>query len=320
VDIQFLNGGKMLSTDRLDLLKLFVRTAEFGKISGAADAVGISQPTASRLLRTLETLLEVKLCQRVPSGVKITPSGQEMLGPARLVLRQWDLIAHSTSSHGRRLSGHIRIAVSVAVGESVLAMLVARFIKQHSAVTVDCDLRDDQVDLSTSEYDLWFKAGQIKSDQLVVREITSVRRGIFCSPALGSMQHPNGLQTMKAIRLTPFVSESIRLTNEETETYLLRQNCAMTTNNLYAARSAAIEGVGYAVLPLWITRLDIERGKLIQTCASWQPEPVSFSLAYMPTRNQPARIVAITKYLQQELSDATNLRKAFLNRLQIQDD
>ena len=310
----------MLSTDRLDLLKLFVRTAESGKISEAADAMGISQPTASRLLRTLETLLEVKLFQRVPSGVKITPSGQELLEPARLLLRQWDLMAHSTSSPGRRLSGHIRIAVAVAVGESVLAMLVARFIKQHPAVTVDCDLRDDQIDLSTSEYDLWFRAGPIKSDQLVVREITAARRGIFCSPTLGAVKHPNGLQTLKAIRLTPFVSESIRLTNDEMETYLLRQNCTMTTNNLYAARAATIEGIGYAVLPLWITRTDVERGKLIQTCTSWQPEPVSFSLAYLPARNRPARIVAITKYLQQELSDATNVRKAFLNRLHIQDD
>lgn len=55
----------MLSTDRLDLLQLFVRVAETGKISDAANAAGISQPSASRLLKRLESLLDTQLFQRM---------------------------------------------------------------------------------------------------------------------------------------------------------------------------------------------------------------------------------------------------------------
>jgi len=302
----------VLSTDRLDLLELFVRIAESGNISDAANATGISQPSASRLLKRLESLIDTQLFQRTASGVRITPSGHEFLPAARDLLRRWDLVAHSSNVKRRILTGHIRIAVSVAIGESALAALAARFARQHPGLTLDMDLRDDQVDLNATGYDLWVRAGQIKSDQLIVREITRSSRAIFCSPAFRTVTHPSELHALRAIRLTPYVPESIRLTNSRGDAFVLRQACVMTTNNLYAAHAAAIEGIGYAVLPLWLTGPDVDRGRLIQTCPAWMPEPVVLSLAYLPGRNRPARIAALTKYLVQELTDLEKV-KSFLD-------
>ena len=301
----------MLSTDRLDLLQLFMKIAESESISDSANMIGISQPSASRLLKRLESLLDTQLFQRIGSGVRLTSSGAEFLPVARDLLRRWDLAAHASKTPQRKLTGHIRIAASVAIGETVLSALAARFMRKHPGLTLDLDLRDDQVDLANTEYDLWIRAGKIKSDQLVVREITRGNRGVFCSMTLGAVAHPSKLQAFRAIRLTPYVPESLRLTSAQGETFVLRQSCVMTTNNLYAAYSATIEGIGYAVLPLWLTQPDLERGTLIQACPAWAPEPVVLSLAYLPGRNRPARIGAITKYLLHELKGLQTVRSIF---------
>jgi len=40
------------------------------------------------------------------------------------------------------------------------------------------------------------------------------------------------------------------------------------TDNLYAARAAVLEGVGYAVLPLWCVQAELARGTLVKACVS----------------------------------------------------
>ena len=315
-DIQFLNGAKVLSTDRLDLLRLFVAIADTGKISAAARLVEISQPTASRLLKRLEDILASRLVLRTASGIKLTHSGEDLLLLARQLLQQWESLSDAAKSRQRALSGHIRLAAPVAAGQGFLATIMAKFIRRHPDVTVDFDLRDDPLDLHSTGYDLWIRAGAIRNDKLVVRKLASVQRALLCAPTLGSAEHPRELKTLKSIRLTPFVSEATRLSHDEGETYLLKQSGALTTNNLYAARAAALEGIGYAILPLWIVRADLSSGLLRRTCKSWTPEPVVFSMAYLPDRNRPARVVALMQYLQEEVSQFARVRRALIEHLE----
>jgi molybdate transport repressor ModE-like protein len=316
IGIQFLNEATVLSTDRLDLLRLFVAIAETGKISDAARAMGISQPTASRLLKRLEQIFSSQFVQRTASGVTMTRSGADFLHSARQLLQQWDSLSDATTSRQRMLSGHIRVAASAPVGQGFLATIMAKFIRRHPNVTIDLDLRDDQIDLNSIGYDLWVRAGRIHSDKLVVRKIAFVQRALFCAPTLATVEHPRELKALKAIRLTPFVSEATRLTHEHGETYLLKQACALTTNNLYVARAAALEGIGYAILPLWIVRSDVSRGLLRRTCKSWTPEELVFSIAYRPDRNRPARMTELMKYLQAEFSQIASVRRALINHVE----
>lgn len=62
--------GELLATDRLDLLKLFVRIAETGHLSEAARSLGMSQPSASRCLKHLEAMLDTRLVQRSARGAR----------------------------------------------------------------------------------------------------------------------------------------------------------------------------------------------------------------------------------------------------------
>ena len=300
----------MLSTDSLDLLRLFTRVAETQKISDAAKTFGISQPTASRLLRRLEETLGAQLLQRTPSGVRLTMRGHEVLESAREVLGQWDQMSHVAQNQSRAYSGTIRVAASVALGQHLIATLAAQFVKKHPALTIELQLTNDAVDFNATDYHLWLRAGPITSGQLIVHQLARVERALFCAPSFGVAAHPSELNRLRAVCLTPFVPESVLLTNGSGERYTLALRCALKTNDLNAAHSAVLAGAGFAVLPLWVVERDVQASRLVRTCSEWTPEPVGISLAYLPGRNRAARLIAFTKFLIEEVPRSENLLKA----------
>ena len=314
-DIQKTNSRLPLATDRLDLLRLFICTAETGKVSTAGEMLGLSQPSASRLLRRLEAMLDVRLLNRAAHGVSLTTSGQEFLIAARRLLNEWDRALEAAKIQQKTLSGHIRIAAPIAVGQSLLATIVARFIRLHPDITVDLELRDDHLSFSSSAYDLWIRAGGLDKDELVVREITYARRAVVAAADLPKVEHPEDLQTTNAVRLSTFVPPSIELRHIDGERFTLKQRCVFTTDNLYAAHEAVREGVGYAVLPLWAVFSDLDRGLLVHACPAWMPDPVVLSLAYSPDRKRPARVSALIRYLESELTRADGAASSFFGNV-----
>ena len=70
-----------------DLLK-FLSVAETGKISAAADRLGMTQPALSRVVVRLEGSSGAGLFERLPTGVRLTSLGTTAVDLARHVLRE----------------------------------------------------------------------------------------------------------------------------------------------------------------------------------------------------------------------------------------
>ncbi|MFD9700195.1 LysR family transcriptional regulator [Lentzea sp. NPDC059081] len=106
-----------------DLLR---SVAELGSIGRAAQAHGMSQPSASERLRTLEARVGVTLLERTPRGARLTTAGQLVAGWAEPVLaRAADLDAGLTSLRADRQC-HLTVAASLTVAEYLLpAWLIA---------------------------------------------------------------------------------------------------------------------------------------------------------------------------------------------------
>ena len=59
----------------LDHLTTFRMVISRGSFSGAADALGLSQPAVSLQIRQLEQTLQVRLIERTSRGIRPTPAG-----------------------------------------------------------------------------------------------------------------------------------------------------------------------------------------------------------------------------------------------------
>jgi len=67
-------------------LEIFVKVAELGSFSRAAQALFLTQPTVSEHIRTLEDELGVRLLDRLGRGAAVTKGGALLLGYAQRML------------------------------------------------------------------------------------------------------------------------------------------------------------------------------------------------------------------------------------------
>ena len=70
----------------IDSLALFVRAAELGNLTRAAEASHITVPAASRRLSLLEHQFKATLFERHSRGLQLTPAGDHLLRLAREVV------------------------------------------------------------------------------------------------------------------------------------------------------------------------------------------------------------------------------------------
>jgi DNA-binding transcriptional LysR family regulator len=70
---------------KLSHMHLILAIEDRGQISAAAEALGISQPAASRMLSEIESILKAPLCERVARGVELTPYGKALARRARTI-------------------------------------------------------------------------------------------------------------------------------------------------------------------------------------------------------------------------------------------
>jgi len=101
-------------------LQTLVAVAEHGSLSGAARALGGSQPTMGRHISTLEDELGVRLFERVAGGFEMTSTGIELLEYARHMAEAADRLSLTATGRSETIAGTIRITASDIVGTYVL--------------------------------------------------------------------------------------------------------------------------------------------------------------------------------------------------------
>ena len=78
-------------------LEIFVRVAELGSFSQAAQSLHMAQPAVSIAVRKLEESLDVVLFDRSGRRVELTAEGRNLLQRAQLILRDVAELKQSTS-------------------------------------------------------------------------------------------------------------------------------------------------------------------------------------------------------------------------------
>ncbi len=124
-------------------LRTFVAVAEAGHLTHAAERLHLSQPAVSAHIKALEQEFDLRLFERVASGMVLTAAGKQMLDGARAVLRSVDDMRRSAAELNGELIGTLRVGSvsdpkSNRVGE-LLACAVARHpklqLELHHAVS-----------------------------------------------------------------------------------------------------------------------------------------------------------------------------------------
>lgn len=118
--------------DKLEMVLALARERHFGR---AAEALGISQPSLSAALKSLEDALGTTIVNRSSRFQGFTPEGERVLGWARRIVADAEAMRQEIRSARHGLAGPLRIAV-IPTALAAVARLTAPFLARHPGVTV----------------------------------------------------------------------------------------------------------------------------------------------------------------------------------------
>ncbi len=137
-------------------LEIFVKVAELGSFSRAAEALFLTQPTVSEHVRGLEDELGVQLLDRLGRGTTPTRAGALLLGYARRLLTLAREAGQAIEQFQGRVSGELTIGGSSIPGEYVVPALIGAFRGKHP------DVRISLLIGSSREVEQWVEEGRVE--------------------------------------------------------------------------------------------------------------------------------------------------------------
>lgn len=132
----------------------FLAVAEERSLSAAAKALGVTQPTITRQIASLEKDLGVILCERSGRSVSLTPNGLNLLEHVRIMADGANMMSLSASGQSQAVEGLVRITASDMTAAYVLPPMLDQLKSVAPNLELDI-LADNQVsDLLVREADI----------------------------------------------------------------------------------------------------------------------------------------------------------------------
>lgn len=125
-------------------LEIFIKVAEFGSFSKAAEALYLTQPTVSEHIRTLEDEVGVRLLDRLGRGAAVTRAGQLLLSYAQRILALSREARQALDGFQGRMSGELLIGASTIPGEYILPAMIGRFKEKYPDISITLLIGDSQ--------------------------------------------------------------------------------------------------------------------------------------------------------------------------------
>ncbi|MFL9863571.1 LysR family transcriptional regulator [Paraburkholderia fungorum] len=161
-------------------LAAVAETKSFGR---AASRLGKTQPAVSRAIQRLEDRLHAKLLQRTSRHVEVTDAGHELLSKVLPLLQGIEEATVGASNQTSVVNGTLRVACDAVFARLVLAPELAQFLKDHPALQLKLETRNDLSDLVSDGFDLAIRFGPPSVSTLVCRRLYSPRILTVAAPS-----------------------------------------------------------------------------------------------------------------------------------------
>jgi DNA-binding transcriptional LysR family regulator len=158
-------------------LLLLIALDDYRNIHRAAEELHMTQPAASKQIKDLEEMLDVRLFERLPRGMEPTIYGETMIRHARMALTSLALAHDDLVALKAGLSGQVEVGVIMSPAMALLPRAFARIKEQAPLLRIGVHLESSNVLLDKLQRGtLDFMIGRIlekdDSSGLVYEELT----------------------------------------------------------------------------------------------------------------------------------------------------
>lgn len=295
----------------LDLndIAMFVQVVRHGSFAGAARRLGLPPNTVSRRIQQLEAQLGTRLMQRSTRKLTLTSAGQAFHERCAGAVDGLVEAGQELMTGSREPSGLIRVAATADFFDFFPMEWVADFLAAHPLVRVDFVLSDAKADLIAEQIDIAFRGGELPDSGYIARKLlNALTDGMVASPAyIAARGAPANLQDLAANHdcvTSPHPSGRTiwRMAGPDGVQEEVQVAGRFSGNTAQALRKAAIAGLGVALLPPTMARIDVRAGRLVPVLPQYQRTGQGLSVLYPSRKHLPLAVSAFIGMVMEKLS------------------
>ncbi|NMM83718.1 LysR family transcriptional regulator [Rhodococcus sp. SRB_17] len=238
-------------------MEYFLAVVDCGGVTRAASELRVAQPSLSQAVRKLESDLGTELFHRVGRGLVLSPAGEALVGPARMILREVASAETAVRDVGAMRGGRIDIASLSDLCSDPLSVWVSKFRRRHPEVRFHVEERDSTADVvalvRSGACELGFLSLPMPTENLDSEELID-QQLVLVSPPGTEARWPDpvpvgelsGVSFVMSERGTPdrdFIDHSLRLNGVEPDV-------AVEVRHRGAVLPIVLSGGGSAIVPL----------------------------------------------------------------------
>ena len=296
--------------DKLASIKTFLQVVRAGSFVKAAEHLGLSQTSASRMVRELEDSVGVRLLNRSTRSLSLTDAGDRLFTFYGQVVDDLDGIeAEAAGSGASTAPTRLRVALPHTFATRRLDAAICKFRDEHPMVDLEIRLDDSPTDLIRDGFDLSIRIAPALRSSTIARRIASVPIVTCAAPAYldrrGIPVSPAELADHECLIYTDNDPPDEWTFQRDGARIVQRVRGAVKANSGELLRALAVAGQGIIFQPAFIVSTEISTGKLVPILEAFEPLPRTAFAIYPSSRFIPGKVRALTEIIAVELAGVT---------------
>lgn len=262
--------------DQLSGIRAFVRVAELGSFSRAAQDLHVSQSTVTKQVAWLESYLGTRLLNRNTRGISLTEDGLNYYDSSKSIIHAVEAADGRVGRRSGEISGTLRISTSIAFGRRIVSPMLIDFLQENPKLDIDMNCNDEFVDLVTEGIDVALRMGRMHDSCLGSRLLGINPWVMVAAPGYlarcGTPATPAELSDHDCIVYSSVQGDAVwQLGSRDGEIENVHVKGRFRSNSLSTLLSATEVELGISILPRYVASLPLREGRLVEVLEDFAP-------------------------------------------------
>ena len=253
--------------DKLTSMTTFAKVLNYSSFTAAAADLGISRALVSRQITELETYFGVRLLNRTTRSVTPTEAGLRFYELCNRVLSELRVGEESIAAIKKSVEGDISILCPNWVGNFDISQAVVDFAKKNPKINIQLNIGEvsgNPHEFLSRGYDVCIQPDAIRDSDIMVKKIGEIEYLLAASPDyLAARGEPLDIADLAHHDCLPKRSETAWCFKDG-QRFLLKASPRFSSTSYLTLCTAAVNGLGVALLPRRVAGMDFRDGNLRQ--------------------------------------------------------
>ncbi|WP_445679687.1 LysR family transcriptional regulator [Radicibacter daui] len=300
--------------DMLRAMEVFVKVADAGSLTAAANDLGISATMVGNHLQALEEKLGARLVQRTTRRQSLTEFGHLYYGRCQDILlsvAEANAMAQEAVATPR---GRLRITAPTSFGTARLVPALADYMDRFPEVELDIVFSDQVQDLVEGGFEAAIRLGVLPDSSLVARQLGPYRLVLCASPDYiarrGLPRHPRDLAQHDCLGFSFGARSEWYLARTEWPLrgpdgeHVVTIRPRLMLDNSRASLEAVMAGMGIAMLSEVFTAREVAAGDLVRVLPDYAFPPRPLHIVYLRDRLMSPKLRSFIDFVVERFGTA----------------